>query len=95
MATFFMFGKYSKESLEGVSSARTKEAEHLIARFQGTIKDMYVLLGEKDLVLIVDLPGVEEALKASASLSKLTGIAFSTLPAIPVNDFDIFSQVEE
>ena len=95
MATFFMYGKYSNEALEKASPARTRKAEHLIARFQGSIKDMYVLLGDKDLVLIVDLPGNEVAVKVSAGLTKLTGIMFTTSAAIPVKDFDVFTQVDE
>ena len=95
MATFIMVGKYSQNALESVSAARTKKAEHLIARFQGTIKAMYALLGADDLFMIVELPSVEDALKVSISLSKLTGIAFTTSPAISVEDFDMFVQVED
>ena len=95
MATFFMFGKYSLSALKSVSADRTRKAENLVTRYQGTIKEMYVLLGDNDLVLIVDLPGIEEAIKVSTSLTKLTGISFSTSPAISVEDFDIFAQVAE
>ncbi len=95
MATFFMFGKYSLSALKSVSADRTRKAENLVTRYQGTIKEMYVLLGDNDLVLIVELPGIEEAIKVSTSLTKLTGISFSTSPAISVEDFDIFAQVAE
>ena len=95
MSTYCMLGKYSVNALEGVSTKRTKEAEHLVARFQGTIRDMFVLLGEYDIVIIVDLPGNEEAMKVSNGLTKLTGITFMTMPAISATDFDIASQVED
>ena len=95
MATFCMIGKYSQSALKDVSSKRTKEAEHLIARYQGTIKSMYALLGPNDLIFIIELPNVEDALKVSIGLAKLTGISFATSPALPVEDFDIFMQVEE
>jgi hypothetical protein len=36
----------------------------------------------------VELPGVEELTKASIGLSRLTGISFSSVPAIPVDRFD-------
>jgi len=49
---------------------------------------MHVLLGEYDLLFCVALPGIEEAMKASVTLSKLTGIAFTTCPAITVETFD-------
>lgn len=54
----------------------------------GQVKGMYALLGEKDLVFIVTLPGTKEAMKASVSLSKLTGISFTTSPAVTVDEFD-------
>ena len=95
MTTFFMFGKYTMSGLEGASSTRTKQVEHLIARFDGKVRGIYALLGDKDVILIVDLPSVEDAIKVSASLSKLTGISFVTAPAIPAEDFDIFVQVDK
>jgi uncharacterized protein with GYD domain len=49
---------------------------------------MYSLLGEKDLVFILTFPGIEQAMKASVALSKMTGIAFTTYPAISVEEFD-------
>jgi hypothetical protein len=37
---------------------------------------------------VVTLPSLEAALKASVALSKQTGIAFTTSPAISVEEFD-------
>jgi uncharacterized protein with GYD domain len=88
MATFFMFGRYSAEALKGINPKRTKEAESLIKKFKGEVKGMYSLLGEKDLVFILTFPGMEQAMKASVALSKMTGISFTTLPAVTVEEFD-------
>jgi len=89
MATFFMFGKYSSaESLKGMSQKRTKEAETLVKKFGGKLESIYALLGEKDLVFISTFPGIENAMKASVALTKMTGISFTTLPAVPVEEFD-------
>lgn len=88
MATFLMFGKYSAEALKQMSSKRTGEAVNLIKKFGGEVKAMYALLGEKDLVFILTFPEMEQAMKASVTLSKLTGISFTTLPAVTVEDFD-------
>jgi uncharacterized protein with GYD domain len=49
---------------------------------------MYAMLGEKDLLLVVELPGVAAAMQASVALSRMTGIAFTTSPAITVEEFD-------
>jgi uncharacterized protein with GYD domain len=88
MATFLMLGKYSPEASKGISSKRTEEAVSLIKKFGGEVKSMYALLGEKDLAFIITFPGIAEAMKASVALSKLTGVSFSTLPAVTIEDFD-------
>ena len=88
MATYFMFGTYSLDAMEEISAERTKEAAEVVKKYGGEIKAGYALLGEHDLVLIVDLPGTEEAMKASVALTTLTGIGFTTAPAVSVEEFD-------
>jgi len=88
MATFIMMGKYTSESLKGISSERTDKAVYLIKKCGGEVKSIYALLGKHDLIAIVDYPGIEQAMKASIALSKLTGIAFTTSQAISVEEFD-------
>lgn len=88
MSTYFMFGKYSLEAVKGITAERTKKAVSLIEKFGGKVSSMYALMGEYDLVLIVDFAKVEDAIKTSVALSKLTGIAFFTSPAVTVEQFD-------
>jgi uncharacterized protein with GYD domain len=88
MATYFMFGKYSADAVKAMSPERTEKATEVIKGFGGMVKHMYALLGEIDLVLVVMFPGTEEALKASVALSKMTGISFTTCPAVTVEEFD-------
>jgi len=88
MTTFFMFGKYSSDSVKEISAERTVKATTVIGDLGGEIKAGYALLGKSDLVLIVELPGMKEAMKASVELNKLLGIAFSTAPAVTVEEFD-------
>jgi len=83
-----MFGKYSSEALKEMSAERTDKAVNLIKKFGGEVNSMYALLGEQDLVLIVDFPGVEQAMKASVALTKMTGVSFTSSPAVAVEDFD-------
>ena len=54
----------------------------------GEFKVGYALLGDVDLVLIVDLPDIGQAMKTSAALAKLLGASFSTAPAVSVEEFD-------
>jgi uncharacterized protein with GYD domain len=88
MALFMMFGKYSAEGVKGISAQRTQQAEETIRKFGGSVSGMYALLGEKDLLLITDFPDIGAAMQASVALSRLTGIAFSTAPAVTVAEFD-------
>jgi len=46
------------------------------------------VLGEHDLVFIVEFPTVEEAMVASVGLHRLTGISFTTSPVVDVERFD-------
>jgi hypothetical protein len=75
MKTFFMFGKYRSEAIREMSVERTQQAITEIRNLGGEITAMNALLGEY-------------AIKASVALNKLTGIAFSTSPAVTVETFD-------
>jgi uncharacterized protein with GYD domain len=88
MAKFLMFGKYSPKSLKKASGERTKEAVDVVSQFKGKVEAMYATLGCNDLVVVADFPGTNEAMQASISLTKLTGIGFSTSPAVTVEEFD-------
>ena len=88
MTTFLMFGKYSPESLGDAGSERTKEAVGLVKRFGGQVEALYATLGPNDLVVVASLPGANEAMQASIALTKLTGIGFTTSPAVTVDVFD-------
>jgi uncharacterized protein with GYD domain len=83
-----MYGKYSKEAMEGISADRTNKALDAIAKAGGKVNSMYALLGKYDIVLIADFPGVAEVMKASVALNKLTNISFTSFPAITIEEFD-------
>lgn len=88
MATFVMFGKYSESAIKAISPARTKKANSIIAKLGGKIVSFYALMGKQDLMLVVELPGIEEAMKASVALARASGISFTTCPAVTVETFD-------
>ena len=90
MATYLMFGKYAMDAVKAISAKRTEKTMALIKQNGGELKAGYALLGDIDLVLIVDLPDTEHAMQTSAALSKLLGVSFSTAPAVGVEDFDKF-----
>jgi uncharacterized protein with GYD domain len=88
MATYVLFGKYSAGSIKEISADRTQKATQLISDNGGSVKSGYALLGETDLLLVVDFPGNEAAIKTSVGLAKLLGVGFTTAPAVSIEEFD-------
>jgi uncharacterized protein with GYD domain len=88
MATFLMYGKYSPDALKEMSADRTQRAVDLTGQFGGKIESMYATLGEHDLVFVTSFPSLEDAIRASVELTRMTGISFATAPAVTVEEFD-------
>jgi uncharacterized protein with GYD domain len=88
MATYLMFGKYSHDSIKQISAKRSEDAMAVVSEAGGELKGGYALLGDYDLVLIADFPGMQEAMKTSVALAKLLGISFTTSPAMSIEEFD-------
>ena len=93
MQTFFLFGKYTTDAIKKISSERTRKVVNTIQEMGGRVKSVYALLGNSDLVFIVNLPSAAAATMVSITLTNITGISFTTSVAIPVDEFDkMFSQ---
>ncbi|MCB9770981.1 MAG: GYD domain-containing protein [Candidatus Omnitrophica bacterium] len=88
MQAFVMLGKYSSEAVRDISANRTDKSLGLIKELGGKVISMYTLLGGYDVVLTAEFPNLEAAMRASLGLTILTGIGFSSYPAISVSDFD-------
>ena len=88
MAKFLMLGKYSAEATKEIDPKRTEKAMGIIKKHGGNLIEALILLGDHDLALCIELPGVPDAILVSVALTKLTGISFQTYPAITVTEFD-------
>ncbi len=88
MAKFLMLGRYSLEAIKGITAERTKNVVGTIEKGGGRVNLMLALLGNYDLAFVAEFPGISDALKTSVDLTKLTGISFTTSPAITVEEFD-------
>ncbi len=88
MEKFVFMGRYSIDSLREMSVERTEKAIRVIKELGGKVESIHGLLGNFDLIIIAHIPSVEKAMKASLALSLLSGISFSTYPAVEVKDFD-------
>ncbi len=58
MAKFVMLGRYSPEAIKGITGERTKKGVEIIEKAGGKVNAMLALLGNHDLLLIVDFPGI-------------------------------------
>ena len=74
--------------MKSISPERTEKAVELIEQNGGKVISMYAVMGEHDLVLTLDLPDQDSALKTSIALKQLTGITFTTSPVVEVEKFD-------
>lgn len=88
MATYVMLGKYSLEGLRGISAKRTDEARALLKQHGGELKALYALLGEVDILAIVELPDMARAMQLAVALTRLLGVRFTTAPAVTIEEFD-------
>ena len=88
MVTYFLTGTYGADAIKGISRKRTTDVTKIIEDIGGKLVSVYLLLGEKDLVIIAEFPGLKEAIKGSVSIRKITGISFTTYPAITAEEFD-------
>jgi len=88
MATYLLFGQYSQDALKGISAKRTAKARELVEKFGGSVKAGYALLGKNDLVIVLDAPDTAAVMKISVGLSKMTGIGFTSAPAVSFEEFD-------
>ena len=90
MQTFYMLGRYSGNAVKHISAARTEECSRVIEALGGEIILIDALLGDFDLALIVKFKTNVEAMRASLKMQRETGIAFTTYPAVSVEEFDRF-----
>lgn len=88
MAIYVMVGDYSLDAVKKISAERTDRTEALLKKHGGKLKAGYATLGQSDLMLIVDLPDNEAAMQVSVELTKMTGIGFTTSPAVSIKKFD-------
>ena len=88
MSTFIMFGKYTANGFTKMSEKRTEKIVEIIKVHKGNIHNMFAILGEYDLVFLVDFQNTKTAMQASVEIAQYSGINFSTSPALPVEMFD-------
>jgi uncharacterized protein with GYD domain len=74
--------------VRGISAKRTDEARALLKQHGGELKALYALLGEIDILAIVEMPDMARAIQLSVALTRLLGMRFTTAPAVTIEEFD-------
>lgn len=80
MKAFYIFGKSSLKEMKELCVKFRTDFVSLIEKFDGNVKLMPSMIGNKHLFLISSFPGKKKAEKAATALSKLTGISFKIIP---------------
>lgn len=88
MATYLMFGQYTAASVKKISAKRTEDSLDLVKKLGGKIKDGYAMLGDQDLLIILEAKDNQTAMKISVELAKLLEVSFTTAPAVSIEEFD-------
>jgi uncharacterized protein with GYD domain len=88
MGLYIMCGKYNPGSLQQISPGRTEKAKDLVEENGGSIKAAYALLGDIDLLFVVNFSSIKSVVKTSVDMGNLLNISFSTYPAMTVDEFD-------
>ena len=81
-------GNIRPKRSRALAPSAPKTQKLLFKKHGGELRAAYATLGGVDLVMIADLPDNARAFAASAALAKSTGIAFTTAPAVTIDEFD-------
>ena len=88
MQTYYLLGKYTPDAIRDISTDRTRRATEIVQHSGGEILLINALLGPYDVAIVAKFPGNVEATRASLAITRMTGIAITTCPAMPIDDFD-------
>ena len=87
MATFVMLGRMSVDSMRESNPQQLAEAMALIKKNGGELKAGFGMMGKYELLLILEMPNIEQMMKTSVGLTKmLGGITFITSPAFTLEE---------
>lgn len=89
MPTFITFWKYTKEGLVDIRNTpeRFKTVNDIVKALGGKVIVTYGLLGEYDVVTIMELPDEKAAASAILKICSRGRITAQTMTAIPIDDF--------
>ncbi len=89
MPTYIILSTLTDEGWKHIKQnpERILEVNREIEKMGIKVQKQYALLGDYDFANIVDAPDNETVMKMSLELGSRGSVQFTTLPAIPVEDF--------
>lgn len=89
MPKFIRLAKLTDKAAANVANLKelVGEAKQAMAKHGVTLVDIYVTLGQYDIVAIIEAPDAEAATAASAQIAAQGNFRADTLPAMPLADF--------
>ena len=83
MATYVMLGKYTQQGIQTVKdySKRRAAASELAKSLGGELKQVYLTMGQYDLVVVVEAPDDEAVAKLALQVGILGNLSTQTLRA--------------
>ncbi len=97
MATFIMLGNYTAQGIANIkdSPSRLDAAREQLAPLGVELKDVYLTMGEYDLVVVVEAPDNATAVKALLAVGAQGNLTTTTLAALTEHQFrNLISEME-
>ncbi|MGB7861204.1 MAG: GYD domain-containing protein [Acidimicrobiia bacterium] len=89
MATYVTLANYTAQGMANIkdSPSRLDQAREQLAPLGVEVKDVYLTMGEYDLVIVVEAPDNITAAKALIAMGAQGNITTTTLPAVTEHQF--------
>ena len=90
MATYISLVNYTDQGIKAIkdSPKRLAAAEKMFAEYKVKIKEFYLLMGEYDIMVVLEAPDDESVSKAALKLGSLGNVRTKTMRAYPRQEFD-------
>ena len=92
MPLYVTLMKYTTEGIKGISAERGQQIRNLVASKGGEPVVGYALMGEWDVLTVMEYPDEKSAMSALVAIGKLGIFTTQTMTAIPVEEFQNLAQ---
>jgi uncharacterized protein with GYD domain len=89
MSTYILLGIFTEQGTEQIKSHPEwiEDLNRDLEKFGVKLLEQYAVLGQYDLVTIIEAPDNRTVVKVSTQLTLRGNVKVVTLPALPVSDF--------